>query len=70
MMSDNLELAILAGAVRALRRGAERQAAIAAADTAYGDRGAIIRQGEAVVALRLEKAFADLAHELDREARI
>jgi hypothetical protein len=65
-MVDAVEEAIVAGAIAALRRRAERQAAIAKGWTAYGERNAVIRQGEAAIAARLAAVLASLADELER----
>jgi hypothetical protein len=66
--NDPIELAILAGAAAALLRRAQRQERIARDRTSVGDRGAVIRDGEATVAQRLAEAFSELAAELDVEA--
>jgi hypothetical protein len=66
-VGDELEAAIRAGAISALRTRAERQAAIAADGTTVGERGAIIQTGEAAIAIVLASTFASLANELERE---
>jgi hypothetical protein len=63
---DPFEDAVCAGAVRALRRRAARQAAIAESWTARGARGAIIRQGEAAIALRIALALEETAAEIEQ----
>jgi hypothetical protein len=65
---DDLETAIRAGAVAALRRRAARQAKLAAEGTTVGDRGALIRTGEAAISLRISATLGDLAAELEAEA--
>jgi hypothetical protein len=64
--ADPIESAFLAGAVRALRRRAARQARIAAAWSTLGERGAVIRQGESAIALRVAQALSELAAELEQ----
>jgi hypothetical protein len=64
--ADPIESALLAGAVAALRRRATRQERVAADWTANGSRGAVIRQGEAAVALRIAQALKELADELEQ----
>ena len=66
--ADPLEFAFLAGAATALRRRAARQAQIATNWTTVGERGAIIRGGEAVLAIRLAATFAELAAEFEGAA--
>ena len=66
---DDLEAAIMAGAATALRRRAARQAQIAANWTAVGERGALIRSGEAAIALRISTTLHFLAAEFEREAQ-
>jgi hypothetical protein len=58
---DDLEPMIIGGAVRALRRRAERQADIA--------RAAGERAGEGVIALRLAAALGGLADEIEADTR-
>jgi hypothetical protein len=67
---DDIELAFRAGAIAALRRRAERQAAVGALGTvaAKGHPDVLIVAGEAAVAARLAEAFAALADELERLA--
>jgi hypothetical protein len=65
---DDLDAAIKAGAVSALRRRADRQARLASAGTSHGDRGAIVRTGEATIAIRLAAALNQLADDLGEEA--
>jgi hypothetical protein len=62
---DPFKIAILRGAVVALRRRADRQAKIAEAGTTRGDRGAPIRTGEAVLADRLAEVLSQLAAEFE-----
>ncbi len=72
-MSEDLDqageiaAAICAGAVRALRRRAERQAAISHAGTATaeGRPDVLIRSGEAAIALRLAGSLNACADELE-----
>ena len=64
--ADPIESAFLAGAVTALRRRAARQARIAALGTTRGERGAIIRQGEAAIADLLEAALTEIADDLEQ----
>ena len=66
---DPLEAELLAGAAAALRKRAERQAKIAAEGTTFGDRGAVIKRGEAAIAERLSATLAALAAEFEREMR-
>ena len=68
-MIDEIEEAVVAGAVLALRRRAQRQRAIADSWTVHGARGVIVRSGEAVIALRLAAALDQAAHELEAEVR-
>ena len=56
VLEQSIEAAILAGAVRALRRRADRQAAIA--------RAADERSGEGVIARRLPTVLSGLADDL------
>jgi hypothetical protein len=57
---------IVAAAVRALRRRAERQRSVAESWTARGERGVTIRQGEAAIALRIAAALEAAADEIER----
>jgi hypothetical protein len=66
---DPFEDAVCAGAVRALRRRAARQAAIAESWTTHGARGVIVRSGEAAIALRIAEALDQAAHEIEAEVR-
>lgn len=66
--ADPIESSVRAGAVAALRRRAARQVKIAADGTTNGERGAIIRSGEAVLAVDLAVIFSQLADEIEREA--
>jgi hypothetical protein len=65
--ADDLAAAMCAGAVRALRRRAGRQATIARAGTvaAEGWPGVFIRTGEAAVALCLAEALNRCADDLE-----
>jgi hypothetical protein len=65
MSGDPFETAMLAGAVAALRRRAQRQRAIAESWTVSGERGVIVRSGEAEIALRIAAALEAAADELD-----
>ena len=66
-MANDLEIAIAAGAVTALRRRAERQTELARLGTVESDKtpGVFIRTGEAALADRLANAWAALAQELE-----
>ena len=68
-MIDEIEEAVVAGAVRALRRRAARQRQRAADGTVQGARRAIVRTGEAAIALRIAEAFEAAAVELAGAAR-
>jgi hypothetical protein len=68
-MVDAIEEAIVAGAIAALRRRADRQTAIAKSWTAHGERGAIIRQGETAIALRIAEALGQAANDLEAEVQ-
>jgi hypothetical protein len=57
---------MLRGAALALRRRADRQSKIDEAGTMRGDRGVLIRTGEAVLAARLSSVLTSLADELER----
>ena len=65
---DEIEAAIKAGAVSALRRRADRQTQLASEGTTVGERGAVIRSGEATIAVRLAAAFTWLADDFEEEA--
>jgi hypothetical protein len=64
---DDLETAIAAGAVVALRRRAASQTELARLGTVESDEtpGAFIRPGEAALADRLANAWAALAQEME-----
>jgi len=66
---DDFTLAMCAGAVRALRRRAERQAAIshAGTTTVEGRPDVLIRSGEGALALRLAECLNACADELEAE---
>jgi hypothetical protein len=65
---DPLQTAMLHGASRALRRRARRQEKLAESGTATEEGGAIIRTGEAVLAIRLASVFSQIAAEFEGEA--
>jgi hypothetical protein len=62
---DDLEAAIRAGAIAALRRRADRQAKIAKDGMTIGERGVVFRTGEGVLADRLSVVLSQLAAELE-----
>ena len=66
-VADDLETAIAAGAVTALRRRAARQTELARLGTVEPDKtpGVFIRTGEAALADRLANAWAALAQEME-----
>jgi hypothetical protein len=64
-VADELETAIAAGAVTALRRRAARQTELARLGTVESDTGVFIRTGEAALADRLANAWAALAQEME-----
>ena len=61
------EVTMLRGAALALRRRADRQSKIDEAGTMRGDRGVLIRTGEAVLAGRLSSVLGALAADFERE---
>jgi hypothetical protein len=63
---DDFEPAIRAGAVRALRRRADRQRVIAKSWTAPGERGTVVVSGEGRVAERIAAALEAAATEIER----
>ncbi len=63
--NDPIASAFLAGAVRALRRRADRQRAIAKGWTVHGERGAIVVAGEGRVADRIAAALEAAADEIE-----
>jgi hypothetical protein len=65
-MIDEIEEAVVAGAVLALRRRAQRQRAIAQSWTTHGARGVTVRSGEAVIADLLAAALTEIADELEQ----
>jgi hypothetical protein len=65
-MADAIEVAIVAGAIAALRRRADRQRAIAKSWTVHGERGAIVVAGEGRVADRIAAALEAAAQELEQ----
>ena len=70
---DNIELAILAGAVRALRTRADKQRQKAAGGiAAAGDHfpGVMVRSPEAAMAANLADAFERIADEIETGAPI
>jgi hypothetical protein len=66
--SDPIEKVVVAGAVAALRRRAERQRAIAKDWTVTGADGTASLAGEAAIALRIAAALDQAADELEAEA--
>ena len=64
---DPFEVTMLRGAALALRRRADRQSKIDEAGTMRGDRGVLIRTGEAVLAGRLSSVLGALAADFERE---
>ena len=62
--ADQMESAIVVGAIAALRKRAEKQAELARAGSSTAKCGAIIRTGEATIAERLANAFGEVADEL------
>ena len=66
-MADDLETAIAAGAVTALRRRSARQTDLARLGTVESDEtpGVFIRTGEAALADRLANAWEALAQEME-----
>jgi hypothetical protein len=64
---EPLEREFIAGAISAIRRRAERQAQTAKFGTVIGERDAVIRTGEAAVAVRLAEALGTIADDLDRD---
>jgi hypothetical protein len=68
-MIDEIEEAVVAGAIAALRRRAARQRQHAADGTVQGARRVIVRTGEAAVALRIAEALEAAAVELAGAAR-
>jgi hypothetical protein len=64
---DPFEVTMPRGAALALRRRADRQSKIDEAGTMRGDRGVLIRTGEAVLAGRLSSVLGALAADFERE---
>jgi hypothetical protein len=66
-VADDLETAIAAGAVTALRRRAARQTDLARLGTVEPNKtpGIFIRTGEAALAARLANSWAALAQEME-----
>jgi hypothetical protein len=62
---DHLEADMRLGAAAALRKRAARQAKLAKDGTSTGERGAIIRTGEAAIADLLAATLARLAAEFE-----
>jgi hypothetical protein len=62
---DEIETAIFAGAIAALRRRAASQEKIAKDGTSIGERNVVIRQGESAIAERLATTLSALADELE-----
>jgi hypothetical protein len=67
-MSDDVEAQIVAGAIAALRKRADRQKRIAQEGQIAGERGSVIRSGESSIALRLARTLREVADELDAGA--
>jgi hypothetical protein len=65
-MIDEIEEAVVAGAVLALRRRAQRQRAISESWTERGVRGVIVRTGEAAIALRIALALEETAVDIEQ----
>jgi hypothetical protein len=65
-MADAIEEAIVAGAIAALRRRADRQRAIAKGWTVHGERGTIVVAGEGRVAGQIAAALEAAADEIER----
>lgn len=68
-MSDDLEAEFRAGAIKALRRRADRQRQRAADWTVVGANGVRIVAGEGRIAERIAEALDQTADELDAEAK-
>jgi hypothetical protein len=65
-MTDAVEEAIVAGAIAALRRRADRQRAIAKSWTVHDERGSIVVAGEGRVAERIAEALGQAAEEIEK----
>jgi hypothetical protein len=65
-MVDAIEEAIVAGAIAALRRQADRQRAIAKSWTLHGERGTVVVSGEGRIAERIAGALEAAADEIER----
>ena len=65
-MVDEIEAAIVAGAIAALRRRADRQRAIAKGWTVHGERGTVVVSGEGRIAERIAAALEAAADELEQ----
>jgi hypothetical protein len=65
-MIDEIEEAVVAAAVAALRRRAQRQRAISQSWTTHGAWGVTVRSGEAVIADLLAAALTEIADELEQ----
>jgi hypothetical protein len=63
--SDPIEKAVVAGAVAALRRRAERQRAIAKGWTVHCERGTVVVSGEGRIAERIAAALEAAADEIE-----
>ena len=68
-VADEIEAAVRAGAVSALRRRAERQRKLAADWTVTGANGVRIVAGEGRIAERIAAALEQAADELEAEGR-
>jgi hypothetical protein len=66
-MTDPLEADMLAGAIAALRRRADRQRQRAADWTVTGDRGVVTMAGEGRIAGRIAEALDAVAAEFELE---
>jgi phosphoglycerate dehydrogenase-like enzyme len=64
-MVDAVEEAIVAGAIAALRRRADRQQAIAKSWTVHGERGTVVVSGEGRIAERIAAALEAAAEEIE-----
>lgn len=67
-MIDDIEAAMMRGAITALRRRADRQRKLAADWTVTGERGVRIVAGEGRIAERLAAALDQTADEFERAA--
>jgi hypothetical protein len=65
-VADAIEEAIVAGAIAAMKRRAQRQRKIAEAWTAHGERGTVVVSGEGRIAERIAAALEGAADEIER----